>query len=106
MNEALTRVVAVRHGETAWNVQTRIQGQLDIGLNAIGRQQAERLGRALADENLDAIYASDLQRAADTARAMPRLASGSAARVSVRLVTRRTSAPASAATTWRLTSAT
>ncbi len=70
MNEALTRVVAVRHGETAWNVQTRIQGQLDIGLNAIGRQQAERLGRALADENLDAIYASDLQRAADTARAV------------------------------------
>ena len=70
MNEALTRVVAVRHGETAWNVQTRIQGQLDIGLNAHGRVQAERLGRALADEDLDAIYASDLQRAADTARAV------------------------------------
>ena len=70
MTEALTRVVAVRHGETAWNVQTRIQGQLDIGLNAIGRRQAERLGRALANESLDAIYASDLQRAADTARAV------------------------------------
>ncbi len=70
MNETLTRVVAVRHGETAWNVQTRIQGQLDIGLNTIGFRQAERLGRALADESLDAIYASDLQRAADTARAV------------------------------------
>jgi len=70
LNEALTRVIAVRHGETAWNVQTRIQGQLDIGLNAIGHQQAQRLARALADENLDALYASDLQRAADTARAV------------------------------------
>ena len=32
-----TRIIAVRHGETAWNVATRIQGQLDIGLNARGR---------------------------------------------------------------------
>jgi 2,3-bisphosphoglycerate-dependent phosphoglycerate mutase len=70
LNDALTRVVAVRHGETAWNVQTRIQGQLDIGLNAIGRRQAERLGLALADENLGAVYASDLQRTLDTARAV------------------------------------
>lgn len=70
MNDALTRVVAVRHGETAWNAQTRIQGQLDIALNAIGREQAQRLGRALADDKLDAVYASDLRRAADTARAV------------------------------------
>lgn len=69
-DDALTRVVAVRHGETDWNVQTRIQGQLDIALNAAGREQAQRLGRALADEQFDAVYASDLRRAADTARAV------------------------------------
>jgi 2,3-bisphosphoglycerate-dependent phosphoglycerate mutase len=68
LNDALTRVVAVRHGETAWNVQTRIQGQIDIGLNAHGRQQARRLARALSHERFDAVYASDLRRAADTAR--------------------------------------
>jgi 2,3-bisphosphoglycerate-dependent phosphoglycerate mutase len=70
LNDALTRVVAVRHGETAWNVQTRIQGQIDIGLNAVGREQAQRLARALADERFDAVYASDLRRAADTAHAL------------------------------------
>lgn len=70
MSDALTRVVAVRHGETDWNAQTRIQGQIDIGLNAIGRDQAQRLGRALADAQFDAVYASDLRRAADTARAV------------------------------------
>jgi probable phosphoglycerate mutase len=70
LNEALTRIVAVRHGETAWNVATRIQGQLDIGLNDKGREQARRLALALAHESLDAIYTSDLARAADTARAL------------------------------------
>jgi 2,3-bisphosphoglycerate-dependent phosphoglycerate mutase len=70
LNDALTRVVAVRHGETDWNAQTRIQGQIDIGLNAVGRDQAQRLGRALADARFDAVYASDLRRAADTARAV------------------------------------
>ena len=69
-DDALTRVVAVRHGETDWNVQTRIQGQIDIALNAAGREQTRRLGRALADEQFDAVYASDLRRAADTARAV------------------------------------
>ena len=62
-----TRIIAVRHGETDWNVDTRIQGQLDIGLNAYGRWQAEQAARALADEVFDAIYASDLSRAHDTA---------------------------------------
>ena len=66
MTEA-TRIVAIRHGETAWNVDTRIQGQLDVGLNATGRWQAERVGAALADEPIAAIYTSDLMRAWDTA---------------------------------------
>lgn len=62
-----TRIIAIRHGETAWNVATRIQGQLDIGLNNIGRWQAKQLAQALAEEPFQAIYASDLLRAWDTA---------------------------------------
>jgi 2,3-bisphosphoglycerate-dependent phosphoglycerate mutase len=65
-----TRVIAVRHGETAWNVDTRIQGQLDIGLNDTGLWQAGQVGRALEDEPIAAIYASDLSRAWQTAQAI------------------------------------
>lgn len=65
-----TRIIAIRHGETAWNVDTRIQGQLDIELNETGRWQARRLARALASEEISAIYSSHLQRAWDTARAI------------------------------------
>ena len=71
MQEA-TRLIAVRHGETAWNVDTRIQGQLDIGLNATGLWQAQRAGQALADEDIGVIYASDLARAWQTAEAIAR----------------------------------
>ena len=62
-----TRILAIRHGETAWNVDTRIQGHLDIPLNDTGHWQAERLGQALAGEEIAAIYASDLSRAHETA---------------------------------------
>ncbi|MCP5287208.1 MAG: histidine phosphatase family protein [Burkholderiaceae bacterium] len=67
---AATRVLLVRHGETDWNTQTRLQGHTDIPLNARGREQARRVGQALAGIRLDAVYSSDLQRAFDTARAM------------------------------------
>ena len=67
-----TRIIAVRHGETAWNVDTRIQGQLDIALNDKGRWQAERVGAALADEGVMRIYSSDLSRAHATAQAIAR----------------------------------
>lgn len=67
--EAATRVIAVRHGETAWNAALRIQGHTDIPLNERGRRQAARLARALAHEAVQAVYSSDLQRARDTARA-------------------------------------
>ncbi len=70
--QAVTRLLAIRHGETAWNRATRIQGQLDIGLNDTGRWQAARLALALADEPLAAVYASDLSRAYDTAVALAR----------------------------------
>ena len=62
-----TRIIAIRHGETAWNVNARIQGQLDIGLNETGRWQAHRVALALAGEPIQAIYSSDLLRAWDTA---------------------------------------
>ncbi len=65
-----TRIIAVRHGETAWNVDTRIQGHLDIPLNDTGQWQAQQLAQALAAEPIDAIYASDLQRAYATGQAV------------------------------------
>ena len=65
---APTRVLAVRHGQTAWNAHGRVQGQLDIGLDDTGRWQARRLAEALADEPLAAVYTSDLARAQATAR--------------------------------------
>lgn len=66
-----TRILAIRHGETAWNVDTRIQGHLDIPLNERGRWQAQRLARSLtARDSLQAIYSSDLSRAHETARAI------------------------------------
>jgi probable phosphoglycerate mutase len=68
-----TRIIAVRHGETAWNVDTRIQGQLDIGLNETGRWQARRVAQALAGEPITAIYSSNLSRAWDTAQAISRV---------------------------------
>ena len=67
-----SQVVLVRHGETAWNVDTRIQGQLDIGLNATGVWQAQRAGSALADEPIGVVYASDLSRAWQTAEEIAR----------------------------------
>lgn len=71
MQEA-TRLIAVRHGETAWNVDTRLQGQLDIPLNVRGQEQARRVGLALQHEGPQVIISSDLQRAHDTALAIGR----------------------------------
>jgi 2,3-bisphosphoglycerate-dependent phosphoglycerate mutase len=65
-----TRIVAIRHGETAWNAESRLQGQLDIPLNALGRAQAATLAGALGDEGLAVVYASDLGRAWQTAQAL------------------------------------
>ena len=66
----LTRLIAVRHGETTWNVDARLQGQLDIPLNATGTWQAARVGQALTHEPIAAVYASDLSRAWQTAEAI------------------------------------
>ena len=72
MTAQATRVVAIRHGQTDWNLASRVQGHRNVGLNDTGRWQAQRLALALADEQLDAVYASDLDRARDTARALAR----------------------------------
>jgi probable phosphoglycerate mutase len=69
MHEA-THITAVRHGETAWNAASRLQGQLDIDLNARGLWQAQRAGVALADSGITTIYCSDLRRAHHTALAI------------------------------------
>ncbi len=65
-----TRICLVRHGETEWNAARRIQGQIDIGLNATGLQQATAAGRWLKTANIVALYSSDLRRAWTTAQAI------------------------------------
>lgn len=64
------RVLIVRHGETDYNATRRYQGYLDIPLNTIGQEQAQKLGVYLKDGGweLDAIYSSDLKRAYGTAQ--------------------------------------
>jgi broad specificity phosphatase PhoE len=61
------RLYIVRHGQTDWNVQGRIQGGTDVPLNEYGRWQAAQTGLALAGAPLDVIASSDLDRAFDTA---------------------------------------
>ena len=66
----MVEILLIRHGETAWNAEKRMQGHLDISLNDAGLRQAKALGMALRDEPLDAIISSDLQRAHQTAQAL------------------------------------
>jgi broad specificity phosphatase PhoE len=63
----VTTLLLVRHGETDWNAEGRLQGHTDRPLNDHGRRQANELAERLADEGADAIYASDLARARETA---------------------------------------
>jgi len=66
----MTVLYLVRHGETTWNRERRWQGQNDMPLTALGREQADAVARRVAGESLDAIYASDLARAWETAAAI------------------------------------
>jgi probable phosphoglycerate mutase len=63
----MTSLYLVRHGETDWNAERRIQGSTDIPLNATGRSQAETTGRLLSRREWDGIYSSPLSRAYETA---------------------------------------
>ena len=62
-----TTIWLVRHGETSSNAEGVFQGHLDVGLNERGEEQARAVGAALKGVDFDAVYASDLQRAARTA---------------------------------------
>lgn len=68
--EKPTELILVRHGETAWNRQRRMQGQTDTPLSDIGRAQAKALGQRLATRSFAALYSSDLERAWETAAAI------------------------------------
>ena len=63
----MTKVIFIRHGQTEWNVTGRYQGQSDVQLTAEGRRQAEQLAADFPVDMVDAVYASDLQRAMVTA---------------------------------------
>lgn len=64
-----TRLCLIRHGETIWNTEKRLQGHTDTPLNSHGESQARQMAQALRNSQLsfDALYTSDLKRAADTA---------------------------------------
>lgn len=63
----MTKVILVRHGQTLWNLAMKYQGHCDVALTDKGIEQAELAAKRLADENISAVYASDLNRALVTA---------------------------------------
>jgi probable phosphoglycerate mutase len=65
-----TRVCLIRHGETDWNVEKRIQGHTDIPLNETGRAQALAMAFNAAHQRFHAIYSSDLVRTLETAKVL------------------------------------
>jgi alpha-ribazole phosphatase len=80
----MTTLLLIRHGETDWNSQQRWQGQADVPLNERGIQQAAEIARSLSQVKIRAIYASDLQRAMQTARAIAE-AKGLPVQIDIRL---------------------
>ncbi len=71
----MTELLIIRHGETQWNTEMRFQGQADSSLTPSGEHQADLLGRRLARLSPEAIYTSDLGRAASTAARIGRACS-------------------------------
>lgn len=66
----MTQLILIRHGETLWNRERRMQGQRDSPLSDTGLYQARRLGQRLADLSFGVLYSSDLGRAYETARSV------------------------------------
>jgi len=69
-NPVQTRICFIRHGETDWNVEKRIQGHTDIDLNETGRSQALAMAFNAAHHRFHAIYSSDLARAKETGQVL------------------------------------
>lgn len=67
-DKKITRICFVRHGETNWNIEQRLQGQMDLALNATGEAQAVAVGRRFVGSTATALYSSDLLRARQTAQ--------------------------------------
>ena len=63
----LTTLLAIRHGETVWNVEERFQGHEDSPLTVNGRRQVDALGRRLQGMAIDTMISSDLGRARESA---------------------------------------
>lgn len=63
----------VRHGETSWNAEGRVQGQADVPLSAVGRAQARSIAALISGRQFDVLYSSDLQRAVQTAQPAARM---------------------------------
>ena len=68
-----THLLLIRHAETLWNREQRVQGNSDVPLSGEGHTQALRLARRLASCRPDALYTSDLSRAQQTAAPIARL---------------------------------
>lgn len=66
----MTQLILIRHGETLWNRELRMQGHRDSPLTDTGMHQARRLGQRLADLSFSRLYSSDLGRAYETARSV------------------------------------
>ena len=62
------KIYMVRHGETQWNTEGRIQGQTNIPLSEVGKNQARLAADRLATVTFDAVYSSDLDRTLETAK--------------------------------------
>jgi probable phosphoglycerate mutase len=70
---SLTRLCIVRHGETDWNTERRIQGHLDTELNAVGHGQAQATAKGLVGHDFAALFSSDLVRTLQTAAELSRV---------------------------------
>lgn len=62
----MTELILIRHGETDWNADQRIQGHVDIALNRTGLAQADAIGKRFRDDKIDVLLSSDLRRAMQT----------------------------------------
>ena len=83
-----TVICIVRHGETDWNAQGRLQGREDIELNDSGRQQAHKIAAYLSCDHWDAVVSSPLKRAYETAQIIARMLSVSEIKVEEQITER------------------